>query len=206
VRQHLRDIWKAGIGVLGLVLSLLAFTVDELRGLLLAIGALLAVWLCVELLISPNWPRNRRGRDALLGGLGAGAAAFLVLGLTWNTLSAASPDSGGEPVAVTRGAANQVFYELLVNGSILKEVGSGKTSALDGFIALKREAFAREGHVLAAALPFQDYQMIQDFYEYAAYPYSWVLGPDAPRHIDQLRNTVEEAQQAVFPYIRVSPE
>jgi hypothetical protein len=199
MRQHLRDIWKPGISVLGVALAIVGLVLAGPRAMFLALATLFAVWLGIELFTFPSWPRKRLGRDVLFATLGAGTASCLLLGIAWNTLDA--PSHVSRESAATRAATSEVLNELFEDGAILKEVGRRGTSSLDAYEVLKTEAFARQRHVLAGVLPFQKYQLIQRFYSQASYPPSWVLGREAGRHIDELAGTARSAQVAIFPYV-----
>jgi hypothetical protein len=196
--QHLRDIWRPGVGILSLVLGVLSLVLIGPRELFIALAAIFAVWLAIEVSVVSGRLSRQRGRDVLFAALGAALALCLFVAISWNAL-ATSPDDS-EPAA-TRAAGNEVFYELLKDDAILREVAPRKASPIDAYEQLGREAFARERHVLAAALLFDDYQLIENFYEYASYPVSWVLGPRAEEHIDRLHEAVKEAEDAIFPYV-----
>jgi hypothetical protein len=201
--DHLRRVWGHGLAVvLSIALALLAFVLLGQRAFFLALAVLFGVWLFGELTTSPNWPTNRLGRDLLVASLGAALAASVVLGLGWNRRSHMTSDSGDR--ATIHAAANEVYFELQTDGSVVQQAVKGLVSPTDAFLALRTAAFGRERHVLAAHLPFREFQAIQAFYEEASYPLSWALGQEGSKHVYQLSGTIERAREAVFPYLEES--
>lgn len=180
-------------GIVAIAAAILSPILAGWQGLALSLAIIsLSAWAFLFWRVRPKSSRRQRLRELGLVGLALVVVGLLFVLTDWKSITAGE-DSG------VRAAANEVYAELQ-NDAYVVSHESGEDAWLD--VESNTGSFPSNSHTLAGALDANDFQRLEDFFNWAACGIQCGIGNDASRNFQDLRVTLRSALNVLAPYVQ----